>query len=168
MCYMEKATKAWQCKGRQKHNKKGTAAVNQNDHRPAPLTEHAPDSTATSTHEPSRTTATNTANLHARQMHLASTTQNQQGRRQSPLRKRSPVRGAGGPSRSTTQTPPATAGTRGTPLPGGPATLFCRHNSSCEGLVVNHGRTASLRGGGAVLFLRWQVYRFQCCSRAAW
>ena len=73
------------------------------------------------------------------QQPLASTTETQQGPRQSPLSRRNPVRVAGGPSRTTTRTPSAPAGTRGTPLPG------ARHQ---EELVDSHGRTARLRGGG--------------------
>ena len=103
--------------------KQRKATVNPYDRRQVSLSDHAPDSAAESTHESSRIIATNTATLHARQMHLASTTQIQQSRLQSHVCKRNPVRGASGTCRSTTQTPPATAGTRGTPLPGGPAIM---------------------------------------------
>ena len=47
------------------------------------------------------------------------------------------MRGAGGPCHKTTQTPPATAGKRGTPLSG------ARHHVE----LVNHGRTAMVVSG---------------------
>ena len=110
-CYTVKDTKTWHRHDRQNTTEQKPSTVNPNDRRPATLTNEAPDSTSKSMHESSRITPTSTATLHARLMHLASTTPTKQSYRQSPLSPHNPVRVAGGPSRTITPTPPATAGT---------------------------------------------------------
>ena len=72
------------------------------------------------------------------QQPLASTTQTQQGHRQSPVRQRNSGRAAGGANRTTPQTPQAPAGTCGTPCPGG---------RPLKELEDGRGLTAGLRGG---------------------
>ena len=95
------------------------ATINPILRQPAPLTDQTQDSTAKSNHKFSRRTPTTTATLHARQMHLAHTTQTHQGHRQSPPSRQNPVHVAGGLCYTTTQIPPATGnGTSGSPLTG--------------------------------------------------
>ena len=81
LCYTEKATKAWHCQGRQKHNK--TKNSYKQPKRLSTGTTHRSItvSTAKSTHESSRRKSMRTATLHARQMHPASTTQTHWGHR---------------------------------------------------------------------------------------
>ena len=103
------------------HKRQGTPTINTNDHQSAQLTDQAPGTIRRAAHEANHITPTSTAAVHA------STTATSRhhyahpaGSPPDPLCQRSPMRSTGGLSRTTTQTPPALAETRGAPRLGGP------------------------------------------------
>ena len=114
--------------------------INSNDVQPEKLPDHAPCTIEKAAHDLKCITPTITATgtLHA--ISTASPSQHhtaQQVHRQSALSHRNPVHVEGGPSRTTTQTAPAPAGTA-------PRSRGARYQ---EELMDSHGHTASLRGG---------------------
>ena len=116
--YTEKAPNTWHPK---EHKIQGAPTINTNDSQQAQLTDQAPGTIERAAQGSSRITPSIAAAVHAsstatsRHHHAHAA-----GSSPDPLSQRSPLRSAGGTSLSTTQTPPAPAGTSGTPLPGGP------------------------------------------------
>ena len=92
--------------------KKRTSTINPNDRQSAKLTDQAQGTIENAADESRRTTPTQPCTPQA-QKPLPSTTQTQQGYRQSPLSRFNPVLAAGRPDRTPTLTPPAPTGTRG-------------------------------------------------------
>ena len=94
--------------------------MNPNNSQTAHLTYQAPGTIERAAQESRRLTPTSTAAVHASSTattrhHFVHPT----GSSPDPLSQRSPLRSTGGLSRNTTQTPPASAGTRSAPRLGG-------------------------------------------------
>ena len=119
----------------EEHKGQGTPTINPNDCQPTQLADQARGTIERAARESRHTTLISKAAVHA---FSTSTPRHryphQPGSSPDPLSQRSPLRSTGGLSRTTTQTPPASAGTRSAPRRGA-------HYQDSQ------RRTASLRGG---------------------
>ena len=103
------------------HQRQETSTISPNNRQPAQLTDQAPGTIERAVQESRRITTTSTAAVHASSK---ATTRHHYphltGSPLDPLSQRTPLRSTGGLSHTTTQTPPASAGTRSVPRLGGP------------------------------------------------
>ena len=138
----------------EEHKRRETPTVNPNDRQPAQLTDQAPGTVERAAEESRRTTPTSTAAMHASS---TATTRHHYphptGSSPDPLSQRSPLRSTGGLSRTTTQTPPASAGTRSAPRLGGPLSGVANGQPRAHGQPLGGGMkeegAGRRRGSGA-------------------
>ena len=127
------------------HERQETPTINTNDRQSAQLADQAPGTIERAAQLPSRITPTSTAAVHASS--TAASRDNYAhpaGSSPGPLSRRGPMRSTGGLSRTTTQTPPAPAGTRGAPRLGGPLSGGTGGQPRTLGQPLGSGR----EGGG--------------------
>ena len=131
------------------YKRQQTPTIDTNDRQLAQLTDQAPGTIKRAAQGPSCTTPSSTVATHASHLHCAHPARSSPD----PLCQRGPMQSTGGLSRTTTQTPPAPAGTRGVPRLGGPSSAGTGGQPRTHGQPLERGRREGVgdegRGGRA-------------------